>query len=86
MALGPPLRVSDVSPMPLVSPVKRAFLNNKHRQKAKVFKSMEQRKNFVLGKDVFMDKVESLCHRDLVGWPEYVKLDKGSKLEWVTRH
>ena len=48
--------------------------------KAKALKALEENYQYVLGHDVYLDKVETLCRRALIGRLEYVSL---SKEEWV---
>ena len=52
----------------------------------KYFKALEEKLNFVLSRDIYMDKVEALCNRSLVGRLKYCKMEKEDWVEWTTQH
>ena len=56
------------------------------RRNSKAVKALEAKCNYVLGRDVYMDKVEALCYRALVGRLEYYNLNKKKQVEWDTIH
>ena len=59
---------------------------NPSRLKSKALKALELKPRFVLGHDVFMDKVETLCRRALIGRLEYCSLSKEEWVDWATIH
>ena len=50
----------------------------RRKRHAKCIKSREGRFHFVLGHDIFMDRVSSLCSRALVGHLEYCRMGKAT--------
>ena len=46
------------------------------RRKAKAFKTLEGKLCYVVGRDIYMDRVEALSRRALIGRLEYVSMDK----------
>ena len=60
--------------------------NYKSWRKTKALKDMESKCIFVRGRDIYMDKVESLCSRELVGHLEYCKIGKEEWVVWETQH
>ena len=50
--------------------------HSRRRQKAKAHKILEGKLRFVVGRDVYMDRVEALCSRALIGRLEYCSMDK----------
>ena len=46
-------------------------------------KTLEGKFRYVLGHDVYMERVCSLCSRDLVAKLEYVHMNKKSWVEWA---
>ena len=56
------------------------------RRKAKALKAIELKPHFVLGHDVFMEKVETLCRRALIGRLEYCTMSKEGWVDWATSH
>ena len=58
----------------------------KGRHKHKEIKAMEAKMSFVLGQDVYFDKVEMLCHRALIGRLEYHYLEKARWIEWDSKN
>ena len=55
-------------------------------RKSKGIKAHEGKYRFVLGHDIYMDRVESLCTRALVGRLEYCHLGKKEWVEWEYEH
>ena len=51
------------------------------RQSAKAHKVLEGKLRFVMGHDVYMDRVEALCSQALIGRLEYVQM---GKKEWIS--
>ena len=56
------------------------WTNHASRHKAKALKASAHKPRFSLGHDVFMDRVESLCRRALIGRLEYISMSKDG---WV---
>ena len=56
------------------------------RQKAKGLKALEEKHGFVLGHDVFFNKVETLWRRALIGRLEYLSMSKEEWVQWETTH
>ena len=56
------------------------------RSKVKGVKALVGKFRYVLGHDIFMDRVESLCSRALVGRLEYCHMGKKEWVEWATEH
>ena len=56
------------------------------RHKAKALKALNLKPRYVLGHDVFMDKVETLCSRALIGRLEYYSMSREGWVEWATSH
>ena len=56
------------------------------KRHAKCIKSQEGRFCFVLGHDIFMDRVSLLCSWALVGRLEYCKMGKAAWVNWATDH
>ena len=48
----------------------------RHRRKAKAHKILEGKLRYVVGRDIYLDRVEALCSRALIGRLEYVSMDK----------
>ena len=46
------------------------------RRKAKAYNTLEGKLRFVVGRDIYMDRVEALSHRALIGRLEYVSMEK----------
>ena len=64
----------------------KGWLHNTSCRKAKSLKASEHKPQFVLGHDVYMDKVETLCYRALIGRLEYCSMSKEGCIDWVTLH
>ena len=60
--------------------------NYKSWRKTKSLKDMESKCIFLLGRDIYMDKVEALCSRELVGCLEYCKIGKEEWVVWEAQH
>ena len=45
-------------------------------RKAKAYKTMEGKLRYVVGRDIYMDRVEALSRHALIGRLEYVSLEK----------
>ena len=58
----------------------------RRKRKSKCIKVQESRFRFVLGHDVFLDRVTTLCSRALIGRLEYCKMDKASWVCWANEH
>ena len=56
------------------------------RRKAKALKASEHKPHFVLGHNVYLDKVETLCRRALIGRLEYCTMSKEGWVDWATLH
>ena len=54
------------------------------RRKAKAFKTLEGKLRYVVGRDIYMERVEALSHRALIGRMEYVSMEKKDWLSWAT--
>ena len=48
----------------------------RRRRKAKAHKTLEGKLWYVVGRDVYMDRVEALCSCALIGKLEYCSMDK----------
>ena len=75
--------IHDVSTLPL-SDVSLAH-HCRHR-KAKALKTLEGKLRFVVGRDVYMDRVEALCSCALIGRLEYYNMDKKAWFSWASEH
>ena len=54
--------------------------------KPKPLRAPDMKPWFLLGHDVFMDKVETLCSRALIGRLKYCSMSKEGWVEWATSH
>ena len=63
----------DGSPDPSVDLAVARF---RRRRKAKAHKVLDGKFRFVVGREIFLDRVEALCARALVGRLEYASMDK----------
>ena len=63
----------DGSPDPSVDLVVARF---HRRQKEKAHKILDGKLRFVVDRDIYLDRVEALCARALVGRLEYASMDK----------
>ena len=71
----------DGSPDPSID---FAATRYRRRRKAKAHKVLEGKLRFVVGRDIFLDRVEALCARALVGRLEYASMDKKEWFNWAT--
>ena len=90
LALGPLMASSRHSDAPSVSvkggrmgPLPRS---GHCRRKDKALKTLDLKRQFVLGHDIYMEKVGSLCRRTLIGRKEYCSLSKDAWINWATIH
>ena len=51
------------------------LLPHRPRRNAKAIKALEAKRSYILGHDVYMDRVEALCRQALVGRLEYLKMN-----------
>ena len=58
-------------------------LRSRHHRNAKAHKVQEGKLHFVLGRDIFMDRVEALCTRALIGRMEYTRMGKNDWKIWA---
>ena len=65
---------------------KRDSSHHCRKRKVKGIKSLLGKFRYVLGHDIFMDRVDSLCSRALVGRLEYVHMGQKDWVEWATTH
>ena len=56
------------------------------RRKAKAHKILEGKLRYVVGRDIYLDRVEAWCFRALIGGLEYVSMDKKDWFAWATEH
>ena len=56
------------------------------RGKEKALKALEEKHCFVLGHNVFIDKVETLCRKALIRRLEYASMSKKEWVLWATAH
>ena len=47
-------------------------------------KALDSKRRYVLGRDVYFDKVETLCCRALIGRLEYASISKEEWVDWET--
>ena len=71
----------DGSPDPRMDQVSTRY--HRHR-KAKAYKTLEGKVRYVVGKDIYMERVEALSRRALIGRMEYVSMEKKDWLSWAT--
>ena len=74
--LGPMLDFKDVTPHLMSGVPQSTLARSRMHRKAKSHKALEGKLRFVLGRDVFMERVEALCSRALIGRFEYCQLGK----------
>ena len=73
----------DGSPDPQADLVSTRF---HRRRKAKAYKILEGKLRYVVGRDIYLDKVEALSRRALIGRLEYVSMEKKDWFSWETEH
>ena len=91
---GSGLRIMDTRPhiaprIAWVSPCAmkyEGFSSSRARRNVKTMKSLEAKRIYVLGRDVYMDRVEALCCMALEGQIEYCCMGKKEWLEWAIVH
>ena len=66
----------EAAPLPLSDATTVTCACSRRRRKAKAYKALEGKLRFVMGCDVFMERVEALCSRALIGRLEYCQMDK----------
>lgn len=59
---------------------------HRRKRKSKCIKAAAERFRYVLGHDIFLDRVSTLCSRALIGRLEYCKMDKLSWVSWATEN
>ena len=67
------LEAQDGSPDPTADFAAARF---RRRRKAKAHKVLDGKLRYVVGRDIFLDRVEALCARALVFCLEYASMDK----------
>ena len=60
--------------------------HHRRRRKAKGIKALAGKFRYVLRHDIFIDRVEYLCRRALVGRLEYCHMGKKEWMEWESEH
>ena len=61
-------------------------LRSRRRRSAKALKVREGKLRFVLGKDIFLDRVEALCTRALIDRLEYTRMRKNDWQIWAAEN
>ena len=56
------------------------------RRKAKAHKVLEGKLLYVVGWDIYLDRVEALCSRAIIERLEYASMDKKEWFTWETEH
>ena len=59
-----------------VTPIDDVSARFCHRRKEKSHKTLEGKLFFVVGRDIYLDRVEALCSCVLIGRLEYASMDK----------
>src|SRR5713226_4697086 len=70
----------DGSPDPPADLISARF---RRRRKAKAHKILEGKLRYVVSRDIYLDRVEALCSRALIGRLEYATMDKKDWFEWA---
>ena len=65
----------DGSPDPRVDHVSARY---QRCRKAKAYKTLEGKLRYVVGRDIYMDRVEALSRHALIGRLEYVSMEKNT--------
>ena len=68
--------MGDLTATNRIPKLAKGQVHSSSRRKAKSLKALEYKPRFVLGHDVFMEKVGTLCHRALIGRLEYCSMTK----------
>ena len=76
----------DGVPPSSLGALKSAQARSRHRRNAKAHKVLEGKLRYVLGHDVYMDRVEALCSRALIDRLKYVQMGKKEWISWATEH
>ena len=76
-------KTHDGSSGPPMDPCTVCF---RRRWKAKAHKILEGKLRFVVGQDVYMDRVEALCSHALIGRLEYCSMDKKAWFSSASEH
>lgn len=58
----------------------------RRRRSIKAQKILEGKLRFVVGRDIYLDRVEALCSRALIGRLEYATMGKQDWYEWALAH
>ena len=61
-------------------------LHSHRRRTAEAHKVREGKLRFVLGRDIFMDMIEALCSRALIGRLEYTQMGKNDWKAWAAEN
>ena len=56
------------------------------RRKAKAYKILEGKLRYVVGRDIYMDRVEASSHQALIGRLEYASMEKKGCFSWATEY
>ena len=73
-----PVLMSETHDGSFDPPMTPSATRSRRRRKAKAHKILEGKLRFVVGHDVYMDRVEALCSCALIGRLEYCSMDKKS--------
>ena len=65
---------------------KKAPARHRRKRNAKNIKTLEGKFCYVLGHDVYMEHMTSLCSRALVGRLEYCHMSKEAWVDWDLEH
>ena len=76
----------DGAPQSFLGVPQSAQTHSRCRRNANAHTVLEGKLHFVLGPDVYMDRVEALCSRALIGRLEYVQMGKKDWISWATEH
>ena len=60
--------------------------NHASQRKEKALKASSLKPRFALGHDIFLDRVENLRRRALIGRLEYISMSKDGWVDWETIH
>ena len=63
-----------------------AHTRYQRRRKAKAYKILEGKLRYVVGRDIYMDRVEALSRRALIGRLEYVSMEKKDWFSWASEY
>ena len=68
------------------SPRREGLSRPRHKRKEKAIKAQEGRLRYVLGHDIFMEWVDALCTKALIGRLEYCSMGEKDWIDWETTH